>query len=178
MQRFHHDYERRNSPGADCFALAQNICESIIAAPGSDLESEVDALLGTIHYSQGTIALELNDAEKTLEHHGAFAQKRLKISNRPGGTKADTYLAGAYNEQGNACMIVQRYTEAKNFYYKSLNTYESLPEFSRTMISLPMVNLGLARWLLEDLVEASKILLVALSDREEVYGVDDVVDFR
>lgn len=136
------------------------------------------ALLGDIHYSRGSIASETNDADMSMKHFGAFVDKRRTLSSKPGGKDKDIYLAAAYNEEGIACMMNGRYEEAKHYFYQSMDTYKSLLEFSRPMMSLPMVNLGLAHWLLGDLEQALEVLELALLDREKTFGVDDTVDFK
>ena len=124
------------------------------------------------------MASETNDANMSMVHFNASTERRLKLSNRPGGKGKDINLAIAYNEEGNSYMMSGKYEDAKKLYYKSMDTYKSLLEFSRPMMSLPMVNLGLANWLLGDFEKALEILELALVDRKKAYGVDDSKDFK
>jgi hypothetical protein len=61
---------------------------------------------------------------------------------------------------------------------EAIKAYKSVDGFSPLMLSLPLVNLGLAYWLTENLPEAERVLLEALGERERAFGVDDTESFK
>lgn len=60
---------------------------------------------------------------------------------------------------------------------KAIEIMRSLENLPRTMLSFPLVNLGLAYWLMGRVEESLSVLLEGLSDREAAFGVNDRESF-
>jgi len=134
-----------------------------------DLESD-------ILYTLGAVANETNDPDACIAHTKRFLDIRLKIAEQT--CQVDERLARAHNQMGIAWILAQEYDKAEEVLKASSEKYEVLPNYTKDMKSLPLVNLGLAYWLQGKLEEASDVLELGLSDREELYGVMDNHSFR
>lgn len=94
------------------------------------------------------------------------------------GSEAKTQsLAISWNELGVAYMMNKRWQEGEDCFLRSIDITKGLASFTKTMISFPTVNLGLAYWLTDRYTEAVHILSEGLADREAAFGVDDRVSF-
>ena len=65
------------------------------------------------------------------------------------------------------------YVEGMEAFKKSIGTYQALEDYTKTMTSFPLVNLGLSLWLQGQYQDAAQTLHTALQDREEAFGPDD-----
>ncbi|KAK1775513.1 tetratricopeptide repeat domain-containing protein [Copromyces sp. CBS 386.78] len=149
--------------------MALELCTHVSTHDTRDLESD-------IRYTLGAIANETNDAESCLEHTKRFFDIRLEIAKQ--STEADERLARSYNQIGVAWMMVKEYQKAEDAFLTSAKEYEKLPNYTKDMRSLALVNLGLAYWIQGKFDEATKVLELGLADREELYGVMDTHSFR
>ncbi|KAL1302195.1 hypothetical protein AAFC00_002624 [Neodothiora populina] len=87
--------------------------------------------------------------------------------------RKDMRLAISWNELGNAYMLNSAWEKGRVCFEKSIAQMNLLDDFSPLQLSLPLVNLALAYWVVGKYEDASEILTKALADREAVFGEDD-----
>lgn len=151
------------------FERAYTICHR---HPSEDLGD----LLSDIHDGLGAVATEINDPKSCLEHGKALLAIREEIARKNG--RQDIRLAIAYNEIGIGWIMAKEYNKAIEAWRKALSVYQNLPENTGYTRALPLVNMGLAHWLLGDLEQASLVLGQGLKERETMFGPDDKESFR
>lgn len=180
LRQFRYYYERGHGLASDHFLeLAQSICESAGRQKIPEETSlRLHTLLSEIHYSRGAAASESNAAKACMMHYSTFLDIWLKLCKQPSGIVPNLHLAVAYNEKGNGYMMSEKYEDAKECYLDSKAAYQQLDGYKDVMASLPVVNLGLAHWLLGELDSASRVLIEGLAAREEEYGIDDNESFE
>lgn len=151
-------HERGNSHAVKAlFERAYAICWK---HPNEDL----DDLLSDLHDGPGAAATETNDPQACLHHGKAPLSIRQRVAHETG--KKDIRLAIAYNEIGIGWIMAKEYV------------YEHLPDNTGYTRALPLVNIGLANWLLGDLDQASSALEQGLEERKTMFGLDDKESFR
>jgi len=89
----------------------------------------------------------------------------------------DLKLAISWNELGNGLMMNKRWEDATECFQRSIDTLRKRPDFTKTALSFPLVNLGFVYWILGRLDDADKICVEALEDRRAAYGLDDSRSF-
>lgn len=94
-----------------------------------------------------------------------------------GPDSTDMRLAISWNELGNGRMMNKQWEDAIICFEKSIEILKRQPDFTKTSLSFPLVNLGFAYWILEQLEHAEKVCQEALSDRHTAYGIDDGKSF-
>lgn len=141
-------------------------------------EQDSRLILSDIYYTRGAEAAETNDKPTALTNNTAFLRLRLDISRTSALRTQDATLAQAYNQAANAHLDQGQFEPALEYYSKALEVFQSLPEYSETMTSICVANLGTAYWLLERLDDAYNLLLQNLKARERLFGVDDTESFR
>ncbi|KAF4450028.1 tetratricopeptide repeat domain-containing protein [Fusarium austroafricanum] len=149
--------------------LALEICTSPGKCQDVDLESD-------IRYTLGAVANETNDAATCMEHTRKFLDIRLELSQTTG--QIDERLARGHNQMGIAWLMASEYVKGEESFSTSAKLYEQLPDYTKDKRSLALVNLGLALWLQGKFLEADKVLVLGLTDREDLYGVMDTHSFR
>jgi tetratricopeptide (TPR) repeat protein len=168
-------YERGDYQDATYFGdQARNIGEDLEDDDASVGRFELPNLLSEVYYTLGAIAQITHKKRDSLELHTKMLILRKSI--RHESSNGDALLAHAYNEIGNDFMAEEEeYNIAVGFYQTSIRIFRSLPQekFNKTMLSLPMVNLGLAYWLQHKYQEAYEIVQEALHQHSEEMGVDD-----
>ena len=168
LSRWQH--ERGNSHAIRVvFERAYTICQRY---PSEDL----DDLLSDLHDGLGAVATEINDPKSCLEHGKALLAIREEVTRKNGSQ--DIRLAIAYNEIGIGWIMAKEYDKAIEAWSKAISVYESLPENTGYTRALPLVNIGLAHWLLGDLKQASLTLERGLKEREAMFGFNDKESFR
>ncbi|KAJ3541339.1 hypothetical protein NM208_g4656 [Fusarium decemcellulare] len=149
--------------------LALKLCTLPDKDDDSDLESD-------IRYTLGAVANETNDAATCMEHTKKFLDIRLEIAQQTG--RIDERLARGHNQMGISWMMTGDYRKGEESFFTSARLYEQLPDYTKDMRSLALVNLGLAYWLQGKLREADEVLVLGLTDREKLFGVLDSRNFR
>ncbi|KAF5011182.1 hypothetical protein FDECE_2668 [Fusarium decemcellulare] len=149
--------------------LALKLCTLPDKNDDSDLESD-------IRYTLGAVANETNDATTCMEHTKKFLDIRLEVTQQTG--RIDERLARGHNQMGIAWMMTGDYGKGEESFFTSARLYEQLPNYTKDMRSLALVNLGLAYWLQGKLREADEVLMLGLADREKLFGVLDNRNFR
>ncbi len=137
---------------------------------------QLNFILAEIHHNSGCIGTETNDPANTLKHFQTFNQMMIEEIDEV-QQRTDKRLAISWNELGNAYMMNKMYKKGEECFLTSMSTMKRLENFSRTDMSFPFVNLGLAYWLMALLDEAMDTLLEGLRDREAAYGPDDNKSF-
>jgi len=89
----------------------------------------------------------------------------------------DMRLAISWNELGNAYMLKEQWTDGEECFKESIRVMCKVEGFKSTMISLPIVNLGLAYWITDRHGEALRVLKEGLAEREAAFGKDDKESF-
>ena len=184
VSRYYH--ERGNSmQSASFFNVAQSWLESLKIISTENLPQSLvtpsfaemlDTVLTEIHHNSGCVATETNAPAEALKHFKIFNEMMLKQV--PDNIKGnDKRLSISWNELGNAYMMNKMWKKGEECYVRSKSTLLRLTDFSRVLMSLPLVNLGLAYWLMGRLNDAVEVLLEGLSDREAVYGLNDQESF-
>ncbi|KAI9733663.1 MAG: hypothetical protein M1834_003265 [Cirrosporium novae-zelandiae] len=164
-------HERGNaSASKSLLQHAEVICHKL------PLDGRIGDILCDIHYGLGAVANESNDAESCLRHNKELLAKRMDAAKEAG--LVDIRLAIAHNQIGTGWMMAKEYQKASEAFKNAIEVYQSLPDFSKGMLSVPLANLGLAYWLQGDLDKASITLERGLRDREELLGVMDKESFR
>jgi len=87
-------------------------------------------------------------------------------------------LAQAYNQAANAHMDRLMIDRAIELYGKAIDIFRSLDDYTETMTTICIANLGTALWLQQRYDDAFQILIDNLRDRERAFGVDDTESFR
>ncbi|KAF2230784.1 hypothetical protein EV356DRAFT_324935 [Viridothelium virens] len=179
-------HERGKSAEAILFNnMAQSICESTklrllenpeYAINESMTVSDVNSSLVEINHNRGCIALEMNEPRDALKYHKLFNNMMVKDSAGK-ASHDDMRLAISWNERGNAYMLNRKWVKGEKCFLKAIEEMEKLDNFERTMLSLPLANLGLAYWLQRKYDEALRTLEEGLRDREDAFGLDDRVSF-
>ena len=136
----------------------------------------MDDLLSDLHDGLGAVATETNDPRACLEHGKALVAIREEVTREAG--VEDIRLDIAYNEIGIGWIMNKEYQKAIEAWENAIRVYERLPGNTGYTRGLPLVNIGLAYWLLGDLDQASNVLEQGLSEREEMFGPDDAESFR
>lgn len=180
---FRFSHERGNSQESQpFFTLAQQDCESLklrlSQTPAEErhegLEHQLSLLLGEIHYNSGCIATETNKPKDALSHFEVLNQMMCE---ELGPDSTDIRLAISWNELGNGRMMNKQWESAIICFEKSIEIQKKQPDFTKTSLSFPLVNLGFAYWILGQLEQAEKVCQEALLDRQEAYGIDDGKSF-
>jgi tetratricopeptide (TPR) repeat protein len=175
---YHH--ERGRSSDAKIFNnLAEEICKSLqkrLKGSTTDLSQshhlQLDRILAEIDHNRGCIATEVNEPSDALKYHLRFNDLMQKeLGDVRGGQ--DMRLAISWNELGNAYMLNRRWEDGRHCFEQSITLMKQLDNYEEILISLPLVNIGLAYWLLGRHNDALKVLLEGLQHREVVYGQDD-----
>jgi tetratricopeptide (TPR) repeat protein len=181
VSRFSH--ERGNSQESQpFFTLAQQDCEALklrlsqttAEDKHEPLKHQLSLLLGEIHYNSGCIATETNKPKDALSHFGVLNQM---MREEFGPDSTDMRLAISWNELGNGRMMNKQWEDAINCFKKSIEILKRQPDFTKTSLSFPLVNLGFAYWILGELEEAESVCQEALLDRLAAYGIDDGKSF-
>ena len=149
--------------------LALELCTATEDATDGDLESD-------IRYTLGAVANGTNDAATSMEHTKRFLDIRLNIFQQT--QKVDERLARAYNQIGISWMMQGDYTKGEDAFSTSAELYPQIPNYTKDKRSLAIVNLGLSYWLQGKLHQADEVLILGLTDREELYGPMDSHSFR
>lgn len=165
--------------------MADSICESLKARLHEQPEGmsknivthkQLDSILAEIQHNRGCIATEINEPHDALNYHKGFnAMMVQEMGTTPNGN--DLRLAISWNELGNAYMLNDQWSKGEECFQKSIDLMRQLERFDKVLISLPVVNLGLAYWLQGRHEQATDILLEGLKDREAAFGADDRVSF-
>ena len=137
----------------------------------SDLNVE-DILSETVHH-KGCMALILNRPGDALSCFQTFNTIILEEIGRNITKRKTSRLGISWNELGVAYMANQQWEKGEVCFLRALESVKEVENFSKTMMSFPLVNLGMAYWIQNRLDEATKVLTEGLKDREEIYGVDD-----
>lgn len=140
------------------------------------LKPRLDTITAEIHHNLGCIGTETNQPRYTLEHFSIFNRMMIEASGSEVRGK-DNRLYISWNELGNAYMLNKSWSKGEECFKLSIEAARLLPGFEPKSISLPMVNLGLAYWLMDRCDEAIDILNEGLRNRELVYGFDDTDSF-
>ena len=148
---------------------AYAICEKTI-------DQDVEDLVCDIHYSLGAVSNETNDGDTCFKHNTAFLDIRLKKQVR--NKKPDLRLGIAHNQMGTAWMMMGDFEKAAMAFQEAMNTYQILPDFTPYLLTIPIANLGLARWSQGRLDEAYEVLERERKDRESMFGKNDHESFR
>lgn len=122
----------------------------------------------------GTICSDTNEYEKGLE----FRLDWLKLLKERSEQTPDYELGYAYSEIGIAYGDLGRFDEAIQSLQKSIEVYQSLPEYKEHWLTPPRTNLGFLYCLQTKFKEAELILLQALHAQELAFGKDDMCSFR
>lgn len=139
-------------------------------------DEELSDLLSDVHDGLGAVASEINDPRSCLEHGQALLAVREEVARR--NKREDIRLAIAYNEIGIGWIMAKEYHKAIEAWRNAIKVYEGLPDNTGYTRALPLVNIGLAYWLLGDLDHASEVLEQGLWEREEMFGPDSDESFR
>lgn len=181
---YHH--ERGRSSDARVFNdLAQDICFSLkrrlrrpsgTDSPSTQHWQELDRILAEIEHNRGCIATEINEPSQALIYHTRFNNLMVQELGHTRGGK-DMRLAISWNELGNAHMLNREWETGQECFERSIALMRQLDDFEEILVSLPMVNLGLAHWLQGRVSEALEVLQKGLLEREAKHGSDDRVSF-
>lgn len=170
---------------AKAYDIAESISETLITllqdishtTSASALRvGAVDALLAEIQHNRGCIATETNEPKLALDYLQRFNSVMLKELGDKDHTN-DMRLAISWNELGNAYMLNDRWTDGEECFLQSIRAMKRVEGYEKTMISLPIVNLGLANWLTDRYDDAIIYLKGGLEDREARFGKDDKESF-
>ena len=134
--------------------------------------SQLNFSLVEINHNRGCIALETNEPEDALKYHKLFNDAMVKeVANK--ASRDDMRLAISWNELGNAYMLNNNWSGGEECFLKSIEEMKKLENFERTMLSLPLANVGLAYWCLKKNDRALEVLEEGLREREATFGLDD-----
>lgn len=167
------------------YELAEALCSSLKADPTSfatmDLEgafrtNRVDELLADVYHHSGCAATATNKPANALSRFQTLNSIMLAEVNA-GSEAKKSGLAISWNELGIAYMMNRQWVEGEDCFLRSIGISKQLANFTKTMISFPMVNLGLAYWLTNRYEESAQVLSEGLEDREAAFGVNDQVSF-
>lgn len=137
---------------------------------------EFEEQLRLFEHHPGTLALHINRPGESLPHLKSFkAMVQEKIRQRPLGQ--DQRLGVAWNELGNAYLQNRYAKEAEDCFRNSIESLEVLESATTNTVSMPLISLGFALWMQDELEEAAKVFGRALADREAAYGQNDTVSF-
>ncbi|KAF2160591.1 hypothetical protein M409DRAFT_28977 [Zasmidium cellare ATCC 36951] len=143
--------------------LALSVCEQIP-------RNEPFDLLCDIYHGLGAWANETNHPQACLKYNTLY----LRICEDAKNERT----AAAYNQYGTGLTMERRYPEAILAYEKSIALYAKLALEKPCPDSLPVVNLGVVKWLIGDYESAWTILTAGQQAREEAFGFMDPDSFR
>ena len=165
------------------FDFARQLCDRIEQSIGeeeadllSKVKPQLEATIAEIHHNLGCIGTETNQPQYTLKHFTIFNEMMVQESGSTVRGK-DNRLYISWNELGNAFMLNKNWSKGEECFKTSIESARLLPNYQPTDISFPMVNLGLAYWLMGRSDEALSTLTEGLAHREAVYGADDTESF-
>jgi hypothetical protein len=170
---------------AKAYDIAESISKTLVsllqdtsyATSASSLRLEsVNALLAEIQHNRGCIATETNEPKLALDYLQRFNSVMLKELGDKDRTN-DMRLAISWNELGNANMLNDKWKIGEECFLQSIRAMRKVEGFDKTMVSLPIVNLGLAYWLTDRHDDALIALEGGLEDRERRFGKDDKESF-
>lgn len=181
--RYHH--ERGGSyESAELSRLAQAILETLLTKLTgskskfkSELNDKVLFTLAEIRHNRGCFATETNEPEEALLQFTMFNDLMTAQYSNGQLPSQDVRLAISWNELGISLMLNNRHVEAEPCFRKSLLAMKAQENFDPLQLSLPLVNLGLAYWLMNRSDEAASILLDGLAEREKALGKNDQDSF-
>ncbi|MCJ1382412.1 hypothetical protein MMC17_005525 [Xylographa soralifera] len=167
------------------YELAEALCMSSKSAPasyiamnlqGNSITKTIDGLLSEIYHHSGCAATVTNKPSAALSRFQIF--NKIMLEQVDTGTQKDnSSLAISWNELGVAHMMNRQWAEGEKCFLLSIDVMKRLDNFTKTMMSFPLVNLGLVYWLTERYDESIQVLLEGLGDREAAFGVDDRISF-
>ena len=179
-------HERGNSADAILFNnMAQSICDSyklrMIEEPELAVESSITLAglnysLAEILHNRGCIALEINEPSDALHYHKLFNTRMVKQLSGAAG-EADMRLGISWNELGNAYMLNDEWTTGESCFLKSIEQIKRLRTYTKSIVSLPLANLGLSYWLQGKFDLAADVLLTGLKERADEFGEDEKGSF-
>jgi tetratricopeptide (TPR) repeat protein len=135
-------------------------------------------MLRRANLDSATASMEANDAQDCL--------KRFKVWIEASGTKSSKLddfnsqyeLALYYNEIGVAYGMNGMYELAIDHLLKSIEYFQSMPDYEDTLLSWPEPNLGFMYWVQGRFEEAKQVLLEILQVQEDAWGPDDQKTFK
>jgi len=156
------------------FRLAQDICEN----SGQRDSESVSYMLRETHNNQGSAAAETNDNQECLEHNQRWL-KLARARRTDAGEEIEDYELGqVYNEIGVAYAMNHRYDEAVEHFLRSIDIFQSQPDYDDTMLGWPMPNLGFIYWVQGRYAEAEEVLQEIREIHEAAWGIDDTQSFK
>jgi tetratricopeptide (TPR) repeat protein len=102
----------------------------------------------------------------------------LKRQDENGKPVLDYELGIGYNEVGNAYAMNGKYQVATEYFVKSIETFQALPNYEDTMLGWPESNIGLMYWMLGNHDDAERALTEIIEIYKTAYGVDDTQSFK
>lgn len=140
---------------------------------------QIDSLLIDVHRNIGCVATETNKPDIAIYHlelSNNMAARKSEAT--PGDKVSEITYAISFNELGVAHMMSDDWQKAERCFLQAIRMIESVEASAKESKSLPVVNLGLAYWLMGARIEeADKILMTGLADREAKYGLNDRKSF-
>jgi tetratricopeptide (TPR) repeat protein len=163
---------------AICFSLKSAVTESATQTQPviASLSKRIDHQLTEIFHHSGSAATVTNKPTEALSCFQTYnSLVNDEFATNPSGV--GMRLAISWNELGVAHMMNQQWQKGEECCLKAIEIMRSLENLPQTMLSFPLVNLGLAYWLMGRVEESLSVLLEGLSDREAAYGLNDRESF-
>ncbi|KAH8660511.1 hypothetical protein BX600DRAFT_523500 [Xylariales sp. PMI_506] len=157
------------------FRLAQTIFETLQITEPSPKVAE---MLRESHNNMGSAANETNDPEESLHHNLMWLQLMRQRKTSDNKELVDYELGCVYNEVGVAYAMNSMYTQALDFFKRSVSTYQSLPGYDPKWLGWPLPNIGLVHWILGDQKAALESLEQMRDIYADAYGPDDTQSFK
>jgi len=125
--------------------------------------------------------MEMNDGKDCLRRYKKWLRDSTKSTDAASNVTDVAFeyeLACIYNETGVAYAMNEQYETAVEYFIKSIEAFQKLPDYNELLLNWPEPNLGFMYWIQGKYEEAERVLLEILEVHELEWGEDDKETFK
>jgi len=138
-------------------------------------------MLRRANLNSATASMEMNDGKDCLRRYKKWLRDSTKSTDAASNVTDVAFeyeLACIYNETGVAYAMNEQYETAVEYFIKSIEAFQKLPDYNELLLNWPEPNLGFMYWIQGKYEEAERVLLEILEVHELEWGEDDKETFK
>ncbi|OCK85533.1 hypothetical protein K432DRAFT_439187 [Lepidopterella palustris CBS 459.81] len=161
-------YHWENSNIRDSLDFTESALDSLFRSISKE---DLRQPTASIHGMRYVLATQMSEPQ-VAHKHALVEMNAQEEASASSGIKGRTYTI-ALGHLGTAKMLIGQFDEAARLFEESKTIREGVPRFNKLSLYSSYIGQSCLAWIAGDYPRAADILLRALRDREEIYGLND-----